>query len=117
MAALLAEVAYPVHSETGIPEIETSKIGAIILGAGKVPGSKRKDLEKLLPSEADLWYRNGTVRIELDVPPDRRDRTSLHKLAKKVRSAILKGFGVRAGLCPVTSSKEVLNLVRRTSNY
>lgn len=112
--AILAEVAYPIFSEAGMPEIKTSKVGAIILGVGKIPGSKRENLEKSLPSGADLWYRNGTFRIELDVPDEQRDKVSMHKLAKKIRSAILKGLGVRAGFCPVTSSKEVLDLLRRT---
>ena len=106
---MLAEVAYPIFSEIG-----KSKIGALILGAGKVPGSKRKQLEKLLPPGADLWYRNGTLRIEMDVPREQRSKVSVHKLAKSVRAAISKSLGVRAGLCPVTSSSKVLELVRNT---
>lgn len=105
---IVAEVAYPMFSEIG-----ESKIGALILGAGKVPGSKRKKLEKLLPPGADLWYRKGTLRIEMDVPREQRSKVSIHKLAKSIRSAILKGLGVKAGFCPVTSSAKVLELVRK----
>lgn len=106
--ALMAEVAYPVFSEIGI-----SKIGALVLGAGEVPGSKMKKLGELLPPEADLWYRNGTFRIELDVPRERRSKAAMHRLAILVRSAISRSLGVKAGLCPVRSSSKVLDLVRR----
>jgi len=108
MTAMLAEVVYPIFSEIG-----ESKVGALVLGAEKIPGSKRAALEKLLPPEAGLWYRKGTIRIEVDVPRGQRSKVSMHKLAKSVRAAILKGLGVRAGLCPVTSSTKVLELVRK----
>jgi len=114
---MIASVAYPIFSESGMSEIETSKICALILGVGGVPGSKRKKLEELLPPEADLWYHNGTLRVELDVPRDRRDKVSMHKLAKKIRGAIQKSLGVRAGFCPLTSSKEVVDLVRNDSRH
>ena len=108
VTAIMAEVAYPILPEIGVP-----KVGALILGAGEVPGSKREKLEKLLPPGADLWYRKGTLRIEIDVPPGQRGKMSIHKLAKTIRSAISKSLGVRAGLCPVASSAKVLELVRK----
>lgn len=108
MSTMMAEVLYPIHSEIG-----GSKIGAWISGAGKVSGNQRKKLQALLPSFADVRYRLGTFRIEVDVPRELQRKAAIHKLAKTIRSAILKGLGVKAGLCPVESSARVLDLTRR----
>lgn len=105
---MIAEVLYPAHSEIG-----ESKIGAWVSGAGRVTGAQRKKLQELLPSYADVRYRLGTFRIEVDVPHEQRNRISVHKLAKAIRAAISKGLGVKAGLCPVASSARVLDLMRR----
>lgn len=108
MVTMMAEVLYPNYLEISEP-----KIGAWISGAGKVTGKQRARLERLLPSEANVRYRNGTFLIEMDVPLGQRSRVSVRDLAEKIRSAISRSLRVRAGLCPVTSSARVLDLTRR----
>jgi len=108
MEAMMAEVLYPAHSEIG-----TSKIGVWVSGAGSVTGTQRKKLQELLPPYADVRYRLGTFRIEMDVPREQRGKDAIHRLAKLIRSAISKGLRVKAGLCPVASSARVLDLTRR----
>jgi len=108
-SVMVAVVAYPSLSEIS----GAKKVGAWISGADSVSGRQRKKFQALLPSYVDVRYRLGTFRIEVDVPSEHNDRVSVHKLAKKIRDLISKGLGVRASLCPVTSSARVLDLVRR----
>ncbi len=107
MSQILAEVVYPNRTEVGEP-----KIAAWISGIGRVRGTQVKKLEALLPTCADMRYHNGTFQIEVDVPHEQRGKIAVHKLAKKIRAAILTGIGVKAGLCPVASSEQVLKTVR-----
>lgn len=105
--SLMAEVLFPNKTEDG-----DSKIGAVILGADKVTANQYRKLEKLLPSFADMRYRLGMLKIEVSVPSQLQGRAAMHKLAKTIRSIILRGLGVKAGLCPVTSSDKILGLLR-----
>ncbi|MBU6388490.1 hypothetical protein KGQ72_01260 [Patescibacteria group bacterium] len=105
---MIAELLFPRFTEAG-----ESQIGALVIGAKDVTGNQMKKLNSLLPSFADARYRLGTLRIEVDVPPELHEKVAMHKLAKRIRSVILKGLGVKAGLCPVTSSAKVLDVIRR----
>ena len=105
---VMAEVLYPNYLEISEP-----KIGAWVSGAGKITARRRARLQKLLPPEADVRYRNGTFLIEMDVPLGQRGKIAIRNLAEKIRSAIAGSLGVQAGLCPVTSSRKVLDVTRR----
>lgn len=108
MVSMMAEVLYP-----NCLEISEPRIGAWISGAGKVTGKQRARLQKLLLPEADVRYRKDTFLIEMDVPLGQRNIVSIRNLAEKIRSAISRSLRVRAGLCPVTSSRKILELTRR----
>lgn len=106
--ALMAEVMFPKFTEDG-----PSTIGALVIGADEVRSSQWKKLNSLLPSFADVRYRLGTFRIVVDVPPELHEKVAMHKLARRIRSAIHTGLGVKPGLCPVPSSSSVLDLLLR----
>ena len=105
-----AEVLYPAHNEGG-----TSTVGAWISGVGDATIRQAKKLQKLLPSNAGtrLVYRSGTLQMEVDIPGGQHDRISILKFARNIRSAILKSLGVKAGLCPVASSVQIRDVVRK----
>lgn len=107
-ATMVARVLYSAHAEIG-----ESRIGAWISGAGNKKIRQGKKLSGLLPKDAEIRYgRDGTLLIAMDVPRGKRGKDAMHKFAKEIQSAIQKDLGVLPGLCPVTSSAEILKLMR-----